>query len=161
METKWLSTKEREAWLGLAAVLELLPGVLDAQLRRDAELTQFEYYVLAMLSERPDRTLQMTALATLTNATLPRLSHVVRRLTDRGLVDKVPCPGDRRATNVQLTDDGWDKVREAAPGHVASVREHVFDALTSEQVDQLAKITAAMLTSLDPEGTMKPVDQTN
>ena len=114
-----------------------------------------------MLSERPDRTLQMTTLATLTNATLPRLSHVVRRLTDRGLVDKAPCPGDRRATNVQLTDDGWDKVREAAPGHVASVREHVFDPLTSEQVDQLAKITGAMLTRLDPEGTMKPVNQTN
>ena len=36
METKWLSTKEREAWLGLAAVLELLPGALDTQLRRDA-----------------------------------------------------------------------------------------------------------------------------
>ena len=161
METKWLSAREREAWLGLAAVLELLPGVLDAQLRRDAELTQFEYYVLAMLSERPDRTLQMTALATLTNATLPRLSHVIRRLADRGLVDKAPCLGDKRATNVQLTDHGWDKVREAAPGHVANVREHVIDALTSEQVDQLAQITRAMLTSLDPEGTMKPVDQTN
>ena len=159
METKWLTEDERDAWLGLAAVLELLPGVLDAQLRRDAELTLFEYYVLAMLSERSDRTLQMTALATLTNATLPRLSHVVRRLSDRGLVDKVPCPGDRRATNVRLTDDGWAKVRQAAPGHVANVREHVIDPLSRDQITQLTQITRAMLTRLDPEGTMKPVDQ--
>src|SRR3954453_17231632 len=88
MEPKWLSPDEREAWLGLAAVLELLPGVLDAQLRRDADLTQFEYYVLAMLSEASERTMRMTELAATTNATLPRLSHVVRRLADRGLVDK-------------------------------------------------------------------------
>jgi DNA-binding MarR family transcriptional regulator len=160
METTWLSDDEREAWLGLAAVLELLPGVLDTQLRRDAGLTQFEYYVLAMLSERSDRTLQMTALAASTNATLPRLSHVVRRLAERGLVDKVPCPGDGRATNVQLTDAGWDKIREAAPGHVTNVRRHVIDALDGDQVAQLADITRAMLTRLDPEGTMHPVAQT-
>ena len=160
MKTKWLSEEEREAWLGLAAVLELLPGALDAQLRRDAELTQFEYYVLAMLSERTDRTLQMTALAASTNATLPRLSHVVRRLSDRWLVEKAPCPGDGRATNVRLTDSGWDKVRGAAPGHVANVREHVIDALTSEQIAQLTQITRAMLSRLDPEGRMKPVDST-
>ena len=46
--------EERVAWVRLAAVLELLPGVLDTQLRRDADLTHFEYFVLAMLSEAPD-----------------------------------------------------------------------------------------------------------
>jgi DNA-binding MarR family transcriptional regulator len=160
MDTKWLSQDEREAWLGLAAVLEVLPGVLETQLRRDAELTQFEYHVLAMLSEAQDRTLQLSALAASTNATLPRLSHVVRRLAERGLVEKVPCPGDGRATNARLTDSGWDKVREAAPGHVANVRQHVFDALDSDQVDQLAQIMKAVLTRLDPEGVLGPVNQT-
>ncbi len=51
VETKWLTKDELAAWVRLAAVLELLPGVLDSQLRRDADLTNFEYYVLAMLSE--------------------------------------------------------------------------------------------------------------
>ena len=102
----------------LVAVVELLPGVLDTQLRRDAGLTHFEYFVLAMLSEAPERTLRMTALAQRTNATLPRLSHVVRRLEDRGLVERFPCPEDRRATNARLTPTGWDEVVAAAPGHV-------------------------------------------
>ena len=79
----------------LIAVVELLPGVLDSQLRRDADLTHFEYFVLAMLSEAPERTLRMTALAARTNATLPRLSHVVRRLEERGLVERFPCPRGR------------------------------------------------------------------
>jgi len=152
VENRWLTDGERIAWVRLAAVLELLPGVLDTQLRRDSDLTHFEYFVLAMLSEAPGRTLRMTSLAARTNATLPRLSHVVRRLEDRGLVRRFPCPEDGRATNAQLTDAGWEKIVAAAPGHVATVRQQVIDALSPEQVGQLAEITAAILGRVDPAG---------
>ena len=149
-----MSQRQRAAWVRLASVLELLPGVLDAQLRRDAGLLHFEYFVLAMLSEAPKRTLRMSALAAQTNSTPARLSHVVARLEARGLVERCPCPEDARATNARLTDIGWRKVREAAPGHTANVRENVIDALTSEQVRQLADIAEAILGRLDPEGAM-------
>jgi len=154
MDTNWLDGEESAAWVRLVAVVELLPGVLDSQLRRDAELMHFEYFVLAMLSEAPRRTLRMTSLAALTNATLPRLSHVVRRLEDRGLVERVPCPEDARATNARLTAAGLRKVRRAAPGHVNTVRQHVIDALTADEVRQLRTITDKILQRLDPHGTM-------
>jgi DNA-binding MarR family transcriptional regulator len=154
METQWLDEVERETWLRLVAVVELLPGALDAQLRAEAGLTHFEYFVLAMLSEAPERTLRMTSLAQRTNATLPRLSHVVRRLEDRGLVDRFPCPDDGRATDARLTGDGWDAVVAAAPGHVPTVRRNVLDPLSREQVAQLRDISDALLTRLDPEGRM-------
>lgn len=159
METRWLDAEERAAWLRLVAVVELLPGVLDAQLRRDAGLSHFDYFVLAMLSEAPGRTLRMTALAQRTNATLPRLSHVVHRLEDRGLVERFPCPEDRRATNARLTATGWDAVVAAAPGHVAAVREHVIDPLSRAQLGQLAAIGDALLTRLDPDGRMSGLVQ--
>src|SRR5690349_1053878 len=152
--TRWLDDSERAAWLRLVAVLELLPAALDSQLRTQSGLTHFEYFVLAMLSESHDRTLRMTALAQLTNATLPRLSHVVRRLESRGLVERFPCPEDGRATNARLTDAGWDTVVAAAPGHVDTVRRHVIDALDPEQIQQLRRITDALLTRLDPDGRM-------
>lgn len=152
----WLTEQELSAWVRLLAVVELLPGVLDTQLRRDDGLMHFEYFVLATLSEAPERTLQMRDLAGRTNATLPRLSHVVRRLEERGLVVRTPCPQDGRATNASLTEAGWATVRAAAPGHAATVREHVFDALSPEQVNQLKGIAAAILTRLDPAGTMAP-----
>jgi DNA-binding MarR family transcriptional regulator len=154
MGTKWLTKDELAAWVRLVAVLELLPGVLDTQLRRDANLTSFEYYVLAMLSEAPERTLRMTELAAHTNATLPRLSHVVQRLENRGLVERYPCPEDGRATNARLTSAGWRKVQQAAPGHVANVRQHVIDPLTPEQVGQLTAIADSVLQQLDPTGAM-------
>ncbi|GAA4513628.1 MarR family winged helix-turn-helix transcriptional regulator [Nonomuraea ferruginea] len=150
MDTPWLDRRQLRAWIRLRAVLELLPGVLDAQLRRDSGLTEFEYYTLAMLSEAPGRTLRMTELAQQTNATLPRLSHVVTRLEDRGLLERVPCPEDRRAINARLTDQGWAKVRQAAPGHVATVRHHIVDVLTDEQLDQVTAISDAILAELDP-----------
>ncbi|NJC21574.1 DNA-binding MarR family transcriptional regulator [Arthrobacter pigmenti] len=153
-DTKWLTEVERTAWLRTAAVLELLPGALDAQLARDEDLTHFEYFVLASLSEAPGRTVRITALASLTNATLPRLSRVLTGLEKKALVERSACSADRRAKNVTLTETGWAKVVQSAPGHVENVRGLVFDQLTSEQVEQLSAIAADLLKRLDPEGRM-------
>lgn len=151
MTTRWLDDRERAAWVRLAAVVELLPGVLDSQLRRDSGLTHFEYWVLAMLSEAPGRTLRMSNLAGRTSATLPRLSHVVSRLEERGLVQRFPCPEDRRAVNARLTTDGWSTVVAAAPGHVGQVRASVIDALAPDQLDALSDVADAILERIDPE----------
>ncbi len=109
-----------------------------------------------MLSESPEHTLRMTSLAAQTNSTLPRLSHVVRRLEDRGLLERFPCPEDARATNLRLTAAGWDKVRQAARGHVANVRQHVIHALTPEQVAQLRAIGEAILGGWIPAARWQP-----
>jgi len=153
-EEKWLTSDELGAWVRFVAVLQLFPPALDAQLERDADLTHFEYFTLAMLSEAPNRTLRMTALAARTNATLARLSRVVSNLETRGLALRMPCPEDRRATNVSLTDLGWVKVVATAPGHVNLVRNIVIDTLTAEELAQLSVISARLLGKLDPEGKM-------
>ena len=154
METPWLSEREQQTWRRLVAVLELLPGVLNSQLGRDENLTSFDYFALAMLSEAPERALRMTKLAGLTNATLARLSNVVRRLEARGLVERRPRADDRRATDVVLTDEGWATVVRAAPGHVQTVRSAVLDPLSDAQVDQLGEICGQLLERLDPDHQM-------
>ena len=153
---RWLSPAERDAWLGLIGVVELLPGALDGQLQRDAGVSHFEYMVLAMLSEAPDHTLRMTALAAQTKSTLPRLSHVVTRLVNRGFVERIPCPQDKRATNAHLTHAGWQHIRASAPGHVAAVRELVVNPLSAAQIGQLRDISATILARLDPEDRFSP-----
>jgi DNA-binding MarR family transcriptional regulator len=149
--TDWLNAEESAAWVRLVAVAELLPTALDAQLGADVGLTHFEYVALMVLASAPERTMRMTALAAQTNATLPRLSHVMRRLEARGLVHRFPCPEDRRATNATITDAGLATIEQAAPGHVATVREKVLDALTPAQLEQLYVIAGAVLAKLDPE----------
>ncbi|WP_028245888.1 MarR family winged helix-turn-helix transcriptional regulator [Pseudoclavibacter soli] len=154
-DTRWLTDQQLKTWLRLEAVVELLPGALDAQLIKDAGLTHFEYLVLAKLSESPERALRMTQLAASTNATLPRLSHVVSRLEKRGYVERTSCSDDRRVTIARLTEEGWQKVVESAPGHVANVRHYVIDQLSSEQVDQLFAITERLLNTLDPDNRLE------
>lgn len=154
MEPRWLTDDEMGTWLKVVALAEVLPSRLDTQVRQDSGLTHFEYQVLAMLSEAPERTLRMTWLARRTNATLPRLSHVVKRLEDRGLVSRVRSTSDARATNAVLTDAGWEQIVDAAPGHVGFVRERILDQLTPEQVTSLGQIAEVLLVSLDPEGDL-------
>ncbi|WP_349775145.1 bifunctional helix-turn-helix transcriptional regulator/GNAT family N-acetyltransferase [Curtobacterium sp. MCSS17_007] len=151
-DTPWLTRDQLRAWMKLVAVMELLPAALDQQLQRDADLTHFDYMVVAMLSETDSRTLRMSALAAATNASLPRLSHVVSRLEKRGLVTRCPSVDDRRATDVRLTGEGYAAIVAAAPDHVRTARRFVIDALTDEQVEQLDGITRALLGRLDPEG---------
>jgi DNA-binding MarR family transcriptional regulator len=153
---RWLSQEERLAWVAFNGVLIKLPFALDAELRRAGGITYFDYLVLSVISEGPQRTMPMTELAALTNASLSRLSHVVTRLEQRGWVARSACPNDRRATNAVLTDAGMAAVEAVAPGHVATVRDLAIDALSATQIRQLARISQAILGRLDPEGDWPP-----
>ncbi|WP_117208816.1 MarR family winged helix-turn-helix transcriptional regulator [Allorhizocola rhizosphaerae] len=150
-EPRWLDADEMQAWLALAGVLVRLPAALDAQLQRDAGVSHFEYQVMAMLSEAPHRTLRMSDLAQLANGSLSRLSHVVNRLQKRGWVTRQPCASDGRITLATLTEDGWAKIVQTAPGHVEAVRGLVFDPLTGAQVRQLNEIGRRILRTIDAE----------
>jgi DNA-binding MarR family transcriptional regulator len=155
-EPRWLSAQERASWLALGAMLIKLPYALDSQLQRDAGLSHFEYQVMASLSEAPERRLRMSDLAVFANGSLSRLSHVVNRLERRGWVRRMPDPADGRFTLAILTDEGWDKVVETAPGHVEAVRTFVFDALTEEQAKQLKHIGYHIIKAIDPGDNCLP-----
>lgn len=156
-DVRWLTAEERAAWLGLNGVLIKLPGLLDAQLQRDAGLTFFEYMVLAMLSEQPGHRQRMSRLAVLTSGSLSRLSHVAKRLEQQGLIIRRTDDVDRRSTNAELTPQGLAVVEAAAPGHVTAVRRLVMDGLGPQQIDELAHITDLILSRIDPEGAARPV----
>ena len=157
-EPRWLDAEESQTWRALASALVGLPAALDAQLRRDAGISHFEYQVLALLSEAPGRTLRMSALAMQAEGSLPRLSQVVARLEERGWVRRTPDPADGRYTLAILTDQGQAKVTEAAPGHVQEVRRLVFDPLTKTQSRQLREIGRRIIRAIDP-GDHRPGDQ--
>ena len=131
---KWLTAAEVDSWLSVVRMMTWLPWSIDQQLRRDSNLAMVEYQVLARLSNSPQRTLRMSLLADLANSSLSRLSHLVKRLEERGLVRREPDPTDGRFTNAILTDEGFRTLAEAAPGHVAHVRSLVIDVLSPEQL---------------------------
>jgi len=143
---------EQATWAPVAAMMELLPRRIDAQLLRDDDLTHFDYFAMAVLTRADEHTLRMSELADLTNATRPRLSHVIGRLEKRGYVVRSKASDDARGTDVRLTHEGRRKAIAATPGHVDNVRDVVLDALTSDQRAQLRQIAYLVLERLDPTG---------
>jgi DNA-binding MarR family transcriptional regulator len=146
---KWLTAAEVDSWLSVVRLMTWLPWSIDQQLRRDSNLRKLEYQVMARLSQSPERTLRMSALADLANASLSRLSHLVTRLERRGLVRREPDPADARFTHAILTDQGFQTLAEAAPAHVAHVRSLVIDVLSPEQLRRLSLAADRIMTRID------------
>ena len=146
---QWLTAEELDSWLSVVRLMTWLPWSIDQQLQRDSKLAMVEYQVLAMLSESPRRTMRMSSLAEVTNASLSRLSRVVKRLEDRRFVSREPDPSDGRFTLAILTDEGLQTIVEAAPAHVAHVRSLVIDALSAEQLRRLGRDAERIIARID------------
>src|SRR5438874_8641723 len=145
---RWLSGDEQRAWRAYLEATQLLFDALDRQLQRDAGLSHADYEILVRLSEARDRQMRMSELSQRTLFSRSRLSHAVARLEAAGLVRRAECPTDRRGTLAILTDHGFKVLEETAPGHVAAVREAIFDRLTPAQVAQLERIAAGVRAGL-------------
>ncbi|MCP2280627.1 DNA-binding transcriptional regulator, MarR family [Nocardia amikacinitolerans] len=141
--TKWLDPVEQRAWRAVVALMTRLPSALDTQLQRESGVTHFEYWVLTLLSEEPGHRLQMSDLAHKANASLSRLSHVISKLERMGWAQRSATVG-RRGVQAVLTDDGYLKVVEAAPGYLDAVRRLVFDGLDATQKAQLADLSEVL-----------------
>ena len=161
-EPRWLDAEEQQTWLSMVSMFVRLPAALDAQLQRDAGISHFEYQVLAGLSMAPGRTLRMSELAEFAEGSLSRLSHTTRRLEGKGWIRRTPDPGDGRCTLAILTDEGWAKVVETAPGHVAEVRRVFVEALTRGQREQVREIARRINGAIEPtptDGQRGPAEQ--
>ncbi|WP_307834625.1 MarR family winged helix-turn-helix transcriptional regulator [Paractinoplanes lichenicola] len=70
------------------------------------------------------------------------------RLEKRGLVLRRPDPDDARYTNAVLTEQGWEKVTTAAPGHVGTVRKLLFDGLDATGLRELTNTADRIVAAL-------------
>jgi DNA-binding MarR family transcriptional regulator len=144
-EPRWLTDDQQQMWRRFVEVLVRVPAALEAQLQRDAGLTHMGYIVMFTLSESPERRMAMSKLANSVSSSLSRLSHVVARLEGQGWVRRERNPEDGRVQMAVLTDEGYEKVVETAPGHAEAVQQLVFDRLSPAQVRQLTKVAESLL----------------
>lgn len=148
-QTRWLTDEQQSAWRALITMSGTLQAVLDRQLQHASGMPHAYYLVLAMLSEAECRSLRMSELAGMLNASASRTSHAVARLEEAGWVRRERHPTDGRGNVAVLTDAGFDVLVAAAPGHVETVRDGVFDPLSPEQVEQLRVIALAITGGLE------------
>jgi DNA-binding MarR family transcriptional regulator len=147
---RWLDVDEQKAWRAWLYSAQLLMDRLDRELTHSTGISHAYYEILVALSETPGRKLRMSELADRCLSSRSRLSHAVSRLEERGWVGRELCAEDGRGQLAVLTDEGFAALEAAAPVHVESVRTHLFDQLTPEQVTAMRDFGETLLRHLDP-----------
>src|ERR1700758_1610181 len=121
-----LTAPQQRAWLAYMRVQLRLTYEMNRQLQADSNLSLPDYDVLNALRYAPGGRMRITALAARIGWERSRISQHARRLQKRGLVDCRLAPADRRATEITLTDQGWDELSLASRGHIELVRQLFF-----------------------------------
>ncbi|MGW1913874.1 MarR family winged helix-turn-helix transcriptional regulator [Streptomyces sp. NPDC002076] len=150
-QPRWLSDGEQRVWRAYLHATTLLEDHLDRQLQRDAGMPHIYYGLLVGLAEAPRRRLRMTELAMQAKITRSRLSHAIARLEKNGWVRREDCPSDKRGQFAVLTDEGAEVLKRTAPGHVAAVRQAMFERLSPEQQKALGEIMEIIAEGLQPD----------
>lgn len=140
--------EELQVWRDFIETTEVLRSRLAGQMQNDSGLSLGEYKVLLALTEAPDRRYRPSALAQKIGWERSRLSHQLRRMESRALVERVECEADSRGAEVVITRAGTEAFRDASVPHLRHIRKIFVDALESEQLEQIATITQSLRAQL-------------
>ena len=128
----WLTEEQQRVWRAYLTMVSRLQTAMHRQLQHDCDLSLADYDVLVVLSER--RSQRVNEIGEALGWEQSRVSHQLRRMRGRGLVDRHGSDDDRRGAIVELTSGGRAALKAAAPGHVDLVRSVVFDGLSAAQL---------------------------
>ncbi len=154
----WLSATQQRTWLNYMQVYHRLEYEMNRQLQADVGISLADYTVMNALSGEPGRRLQSSRLATRIGWERSRLSHQLRRMETRRLVERIASKTDGRATDAKLTPQGWRLLQSAAPKHVAWVRTLFFSDLDDASADKLADLLGGVYETILRKGTLPRPD---
>lgn len=133
-----------DAWRSYLKSHATILRALDADLIAQHGMTTRDYEVLLYLSQAPERKLPMSALAENTMLTRSGITRLIDGLVASGLIERVSCRSDARVSYAQLTEAGYEKLRQAGFTHVASIREMFLEHFTPEETEQLASLLSRL-----------------
>jgi DNA-binding MarR family transcriptional regulator len=149
-----LTPTQQRAWLAFIRLRLRLTYEMNRQLQAETNLSLADYDVLNALRYEPKGQTQITSLAIRIGWERSRLSHHLRRLERRSLVELRPAPTDRRATEVTLTDQGWAEITQASTGHVELIQRLFFDGLPNELLEPMTVALESIYDNVIERGTL-------
>lgn len=151
--TEWLTEQEMAAWQPFIETATTVLAVIDADLMATRGLTHLDYGILVGLSASPEHRLRMSELASRFGVDPSVITYRVGRLADRGIVERLACPTDRRGVEAHLTGAGAALLADAAPSHVETVRREFIDHLTPTDLEAVARVFRKIRRhQIDPSG---------
>lgn len=139
-DIRWLDQEQQHSWRAFLVGTTLLMDRLDRDLREHHNLSMPEYEIMVRLSEADERRLRMAVLADSVSHSRSRVTHTIVRLEKAGLVKRSACLSDGRGVEAVLTDQGLAALEEAAPTHVAGVRQFMVDLAEDDDFAALGRV---------------------
>lgn len=127
-----------------------LRAQLDRRLEHDVGLPLQWFELLLRLARSPGRHLRMSDLAAQTSLTPSGLTRAIDRLADARLVERAPCPSDKRGAYAVLTPRGLERVTGAVGPHLDHVEEALTGVLTADEQAQLAALLRKVRDHVNP-----------
>lgn len=144
----WLTEDQQRVWRNYLAMSAGLQIEMNRQLQRDCGLSLADYDVLVALEELA--TCRVNELGDRLGWEQSRLSHQLRRMRSRGLIERRGAHDDRRGATVELTAAGRTALESSAQGHVDLIREVVFEGIAPAELRALDRWTTAVIDRLHP-----------
>src|SRR5680860_988534 len=144
----WLDQNQQRSWRAFLVGTTLLTERLDRDLREHHNLSLPEYEILVRLSEAPGRRMRMAVLAASVSHSRSRVTHTIARLEKAGFAERSSCLDDGRGVEAVITDEGFAALEEAAPTHVAGVRQFLVDLAMEEDFEAVGRVFNAVTDKL-------------
>src|SRR5947209_5730619 len=142
-----------DAWRSYLQSHASILRALDAELVAEHGMTTRDYEVLLYLAQAPERQLPMSSVAERTMLTRSGITRLIDGLVDAGWIERVPCAKDARISYAQLTDAGYEKLRQAGCAHIQSVRKLFVEHFSPEEIEQLATLLSRLPGAHAAEGS--------
>jgi DNA-binding MarR family transcriptional regulator len=133
-------TPEVQAWAQLLRAHSALTRRFSSELLTMHGLTLNGYEVLLHLAHSPDRRLRRVDLAERVLLTPSGITRLLDGLERAGYVCRATSDEDARVSYAVLTDEGYEKLRNAAPTHVGSIRELFGEHFSSDELETLGEL---------------------
>jgi DNA-binding MarR family transcriptional regulator len=147
----FLSDDEERAWHGLVEAHDSLTRLLDARLVANHHLPLGTLQALIEIAHAEDGSISVSDLAERIRLSPSRTSRLAIQLERQGLVERQRDAADTRSTRVAATQAGRDRLLEAAPTYLSTIRTHLFEGLGQRDVKQLARILGRIQAATRPD----------
>src|SRR5690348_1663416 len=154
-----LASGEERAWKNIARFLAVASRLLDEDLQRGANISLSEYAVLLHLSEAETGQRRVRELADLADLSGSHMTRIIGDLARGGFVVKNRNPEDGRGIDVQITEAGLNRLRDAYPVHLASVRSRIMNQVEPKALSCFGDVMTVIVRGL--EQSQHPAGKSN
>lgn len=117
-----------------------LHRIFDRSLRGEAGISAVWYEALLRIAGSPGRHMPINELGEALVLSSGGATRLVDRLEERGYIERVACPTDRRVSWAHLTDEGLAVLTGATRVHLEDLEQHFLSKLSFAEMETLTDL---------------------